>query len=66
MAVVEMCKLRLVGLKSEQYKVMDTLTRTHLFQPIPTAEIEGTGKSRDTSHLDKILKLKSLLSFALQ
>lgn len=66
MAVVEMCKLRLVGLKSEQYKVMDTLTRTHLFQPIPTAEIEGTGKSRDTSHLDKILKLQSRLSFALQ
>jgi V-type ATPase 116 kDa subunit len=66
MAVVEMCKLRLVGLKSEQYKVMDTLTRTHLFQPIPTAQIEGTGKTRDTSHLDKILKLQARLSFALQ
>ena len=66
MAIVEMSKLRLVGLKSEQVKVMDTLERTHLFEPCPTAEIEGAQKNRDTSHLDKVLAKQSKLSFAVK
>ena len=66
MAIVEMSKLRLVGLKSEQTKVMDTLARTHLFEPCPTAEIEGARKNRDTSHLDKVLAKQSKLSFAVK
>lgn len=61
-----MSKLRLVGLKSEQVKVMDTLERTHLFEPCPTAEIEGAQKNRDTSHLDKVLAKQSKLSFAVK
>ena len=61
-----MSKLRLVGLKSEQTKVMDTLACTHLFEPCPTAEIEGARKNRDTSHLDKVLAKQSKLSFAVK
>lgn len=65
MAIVEMTKIRLVGLKSEQVKVMDVLSRSHLFEPCPTAEIQGAEKERDMSHLDKVLALQARLSFAI-
>ncbi len=65
MAIVEMTKLRLVGLKSEQVKVMDVLSRSHLYEPCPTAEIQGAEKERDLSHLDKVLALQARLSFAI-
>lgn len=66
MAVVEMTKLRLVGLKNEQSKVMNVLTRSHLFEVCPTADIEGTGKNKDLTHLEKVLAKQARLSFAIK
>lgn len=66
MSIVEMSKIRLVGLKSEKNTVMDVLSRCHRFQPQPTAEIEGTEKIRDESHLNKVLAKQARLSFAIE
>lgn len=59
-----MTKVRLVGLKSEQVKVMDTLTRSHVFEPRPTAPIEGAGKVTDSSFIEQVLSKQARLAFA--
>ena len=65
MSIVEMSKIRLVGLKSEKNAVMDVLSRCHRFQPQPTACIEGTTVFRDESHLEKVLAKQARLAFAI-
>ncbi len=65
MSIVEMSKIRLVGLKSEKNAVMDVLSRCHRFEPRPTAQIEGTEFLRDESHLEKVLAKQARLAFAI-
>lgn len=66
MAIVEMSKLRLVGLKSEKNAVMSVLSRCRLFEPSPTKPIDGTQVLRDEAQLEKTLSKQARLSFAIE
>lgn len=66
MAIVEMSKMRLLGLKSEQLRIMDVLTRSHVFEPKPSEQIEGTVRAFDEEHLEKVLARQARLAFAVE
>lgn len=65
MAVVEMNKLRLVGLADECDKVLSLLSESGVFEPCPTSDVGVGERSTDTSHLDKLIGKQVKASFAI-
>ncbi len=65
MAVVEMKKLRLVGLSRECDKVMDTLSKSGVFEVCPTCDMEVGNRSFDSSHLDRLISKQVKAAFAI-
>ena len=65
MAVVEMKKLRLVGLSRECDKVMDTLSKSGVFEVCPTCDMEVGNRSFDSSHLDRLISKQVRAAFAI-
>lgn len=66
MAIVEMARLRLLGLKSEREKIVNVLTRSHRFELIRTEDFEGTARESETSHLDRITSKQVKIAFAIR
>ncbi len=65
MAVVEMKKLRLVGLARECDKVMDTLSKSGVFEVCPTKDLSVGKRGFDRSHLDRLIGKQVKAAFAI-
>lgn len=65
MAIVEMNRLKLIGLKQERNTIMNVLTRSAQFEIMPTTQIENVSKVSDTAHLDKILAKQAKVAFGI-
>lgn len=65
MSLVEMQKLKLVGLKSEESVIFDILTRSRLFEPREGDPLEGAAITADRTHLDGILSMQARCAFAI-
>ena len=66
MAVVEMSKLRLMGLKSERETIVNVLTRSHRFELLTATDFEGTVREKETSHLERITAKQVKAAFAIR
>ncbi len=55
MSVVEMSKLRLVGLTAECDKVLDTLAKSGVFEVCPTEGVDVVSRPHDAAKLDEIV-----------
>lgn len=66
MAVVEMSKLRLMGLKSERETIVNVLTRSHRFELLTATDFEGTVREKETSHLERITAKQVKVAFAIR
>lgn len=64
--IVELSKLRIIGLKSETDKVMDALSDTALFHCIPSEELDGTSVYGREPELDMYIAKQTRLSFAVE
>lgn len=65
MSVVEMSKLRLVGLTAECDKVLDTLAKSGVFEVCPTKGVEIESRPFDGARLDKAVARQVKAAFAL-
>lgn len=66
MAVAEMKKLRLVGLSRECDKVMDTLSKSGVFEVCPTSDMNVGKRGFDSSHLDRLIGKQVKAAFAIE
>lgn len=66
MAIVEMKKLKLIGLSSEKDKILNRLLSTGGIQLKPTKEVELTVKRADENRREKTLSTFARLSFAIE
>lgn len=65
MAIAEMSRLKLIGLKSERNRIMNVLTRSHLVEVFPSDNIDGIIRIKDTSHLNNILAKQARIAFSI-
>ncbi len=65
MSVVEMSKLRLVGLTAECDKVLDTLAKSGVFEVCPTEGVDVVSRPHDAAKLDEIVGKQVKAAFAL-
>lgn len=65
MAIVEMSRLRLIGLKSDKNKIMGVLTRSRRFELLRSEALEGTVREQEGSHLERITGKQVRVAFAI-